>query len=139
MENNTLGYANSNQRNEKSYNKNGEHRMEKEIVSYEALGRRVRAKRTALTWTQERLANEIDVSTSFIGHIERGTRKASIDTLVALANAMQVSTDELLKDSLKRTQEEEIWPVRNLTSSQRAVMKQMLSTMQEQIENWDKD
>lgn len=113
--------------------------MEKEIVSYEALGRRVRAKRTALTWTQERLANEIDVSTSFIGHIERGTRKASIDTLVALANAMQVSTDELLKDSLKRTQEEEIWPVRNLTSSQRAVMKQMLSTMQEQIENWDKD
>lgn len=112
---------------------------EKETMNYKALGRRVRAKRLAIGWTQEYLANEIDVSTSFVGHIERGTRKASIDTLVALANAMQVSTDELLRDSLKRTPEEEGWPVRNLTPGQRAVMKQMLSTMQEHIENWDKD
>ena len=113
--------------------------MEKESMNYKELGRRVRAKRLALSWTQEYLANEIEVSTSFIGHIERGTRKASIDTLVALANAMQISTDELLRDSLKLTPEEDVWPVHSLTPGQRAAMKQIVSTMQEQIANWDKD
>jgi len=113
--------------------------MEKESMNYKELGRRVRAKRLALSWTQEYLANEIEVSTSFIGHIERGTRKASIDTLVALANAMQISTDELLRDSLKLAPEEDVWPVHSLTPGQRAAMKQIVSTMQEQIANWDKD
>lgn len=113
--------------------------MEKESMNYKELGRRVRAKRLALSWTQEYLANEIEVSTSFIGHIERGTRKASIDTLVALANAMQISTDELLRDSLKLAPEEDVWPVHSLTPGQRAAMKQIISTMQEQIANWDKD
>lgn len=111
--------------------------MEKEIVNYEDLGKRVRARRTELNWTQEYLAREIGVSTSFIGHIERGTRKASIDTLVQLANAMQVSTDELLKGSLKRDVSEDFWPVHNLRPSQRAVMKQIVSTVYENISNWD--
>jgi len=112
--------------------------MEKKM-DYEDLGRRVRAQRMALGWTQEYLAREIGVSTSFIGHIERGSRKASIDTLVMLANAMQTSTDELLKGSLFSGGEEFIRPVRNLTPGQRMAMKQMLSTMQEQIANWDSD
>ena len=113
--------------------------MEKEMMDYEDLGRRVRAKRMALTWTQEYLAREIGVSTSFIGHIERGTRKASIDTLVQLANAMQISTDELLKGSLKRASQDDVWPVHALTPGQRAVMKQIVSTMQAQIANWDNE
>ena len=34
------------------------------------------------------------------GHIERGTRKASLETTVDIANALGVSTDMLLQDSL---------------------------------------
>ena len=34
------------------------------------------------------------------GHIERGTRKASLETMVSIANALGVSADTLLQDSL---------------------------------------
>ena len=105
-------------------------------MDYADLGKRVRACRVALNWTQEHLAQEIGVSTSFIGHIERGSRKASIDTLVMLANAMQVSTDELLAGSLN-TDAELIKPVKKLTKSQKQVMMQMLTTAQEQVLQWN--
>lgn len=107
-------------------------------MDYIDLGKRVRACRTNLNWTQERLAQEIGVSTSFIGHIERGSRKASIDTLVLLANAMQVSTDELLHGSLKM-HGEVIKPVKNLTKGQKMAMMQMLTTAQEHVLQWDTD
>ena len=56
-----------------------------------------------LDMTQEELAAAIDVSTSFIGHIERGTRKLSVDTLVKLADALKISCDQLLQDSMDQT------------------------------------
>lgn len=40
------------------------------------------------------------ISLSFLGHIERGTRKASLETLIAIANVLLVSVDALLQDSL---------------------------------------
>ena len=107
-------------------------------MDYVDLGKQVRARRMELNWTQEYLAREIGVSTSFIGHIERGSRKASIDTLVMLANAMQISTDELLGGSLT-VHGERILPVKKLTSGQKYAMKQMLSTLQENIMFWDSD
>ena len=105
-------------------------------MDYVDLGKRVRTRRAELNWTQEYLAREIGVSTSFIGHIERGSRKASIDTLVLLANAMQVSTDELLGGSLKM-RPEVIRPVMNLTKGQKQAMMQMLTTAQEQVLQWN--
>jgi len=110
--------------------------MEPAEMDYVDLGKRVRAYRMAKNWTQEYLAREIGVSTSFIGHIERGSRKASIDTLVQLANALEISTDDLLAGSLERKKEDWL-RVRTLTNSQKTAMKQMLFTLQEQIAIWD--
>ena len=109
-----------------------------EYVNYVDLGKRVRARRTELNWTQERLAQEIGVSTSFIGHIERGSRKASIDTLVQLANAMEISTDKLLEGSLTMS-DMLVKPVKKLTESQKQVMRQVLSTLEENISRWNQD
>ena len=105
-------------------------------MDYVDLGKRVRARRTELNWTQERLAQEIGVSTSFIGHIERGSRKASMETLVLLANAMQISTDQLLGGSLTLSGEL-IKPVKKLTKNQKQAMMQMLTTAQEQVLQWN--
>ena len=112
--------------------------MESKKMDYKDLGKRVRARRTELNWTQERLAQEIGVSTSFVGHIERGSRKASIDTLVLLANAMDISTDELLEGSLSMS-DTLVKPVKRLTKGQKQVMKQVISTLQEQISHWGDD
>lgn len=67
---------------------------------YEDFGQRVRQQRIALQMTQEKLAERAGISLSFLGHIERGTRKASLDTVIRLCNALKVSPNLLLQDSL---------------------------------------
>ena len=69
-------------------------------MNYRELGRRVRQQRTMCGMTQEELAEKSGISCSFVGHIERGEKKFSIGTLVALCNAMQISPNYLLQDSL---------------------------------------
>ena len=69
-------------------------------MDYKELGRRVRQRRVMLRLTQEELAKKADISCSCVGHIERGEKKFSIGTLVALCNAMEISPNHLLQDSL---------------------------------------
>jgi len=76
-------------------------RTEVKRVNYEGLGLRVKQHRKDKGWTQQEAAKIMGISPAFLGHIERGTRRASIDTLVVIANAFGCSTDELLRDSLK--------------------------------------
>ena len=69
-------------------------------MDYAKLGTRVRQQRLLNGWTQDQLAERTGVSCSFIGHIERGEKKASVETVVALCNAMDISPSVLLQDSL---------------------------------------
>ena len=69
-------------------------------VDYEKLGVRVRQQREMNSLTQSQLARKVGVTGSFIGHIERGEKKASVDTVVALCNALEISPTVLLQDSL---------------------------------------
>ena len=62
-------------------------------MDYQDLGRRVRMQRLQLDWTQERLAKAIGVGTSFVGHIERGTRVASLCTLYSICAVLGVKLD----------------------------------------------
>lgn len=65
-------------------------------MDYAALGQRIRTYRRALHMTQEELAEKAGLSASFLGHIERGSRVASLDTLVQLCHALHVTPNELL-------------------------------------------
>lgn len=65
-------------------------------VDYIAVGERIRAIRHARGLTQEALAERCGISFSFLGHIERGTRKMSLETLATLSEALNCSLDELL-------------------------------------------
>lgn len=72
-------------------------------MDYIAIGRRIRALRKERRMTQERLAEQIERSVSFVGHIERGSRKMSIETLLAIADALEASIDTILgRDKRKR-------------------------------------
>ena len=104
-------------------------------MDYHLLGKQIRKRRQALGWTQEQLAEAIGVSTSFIGHIERATRKASIDTLVELANAMDVSADFLLSTNLNSVTRGMV--PEHLNKKQRHVLQEILTTLQGQITTWD--
>ena len=69
-------------------------------VDYELLGKRIRYRRTALHLKQSEVASAANVSLTFYGNIERGNRIPSLDTLVAIANELQIGLDFLLADSL---------------------------------------
>lgn len=69
-------------------------------MDYIQLGRRIRQQRVLNKLTQEQLAERAGISCAFVGHIERGEKKASIETVVALCNALDVTPTVLLQDSL---------------------------------------
>lgn len=68
-------------------------------LDYIAVGERIRQMRRDRGLTQEQLAEACGLSASFIGHIERGTRIMSVDTLYQLSLQLKISTDFLLLDS----------------------------------------
>lgn len=72
-------------------------------LDYNALGRQVRLLRRQCGYSQEELAELCDISTSFLGHIERGTRKMSLETLIALSNALHVTPDAILQSQIPLT------------------------------------
>ena len=69
-------------------------------LNYSSLGKRIRYFRKKRGLSQMALAEEIDCATTFISYIENGQKRMSLNTLVAIANVLQVSADELLADSL---------------------------------------
>jgi len=71
---------------------------------YKNIGRWIRTKRQERHLTQEKLAEQAGISLSFLGHIERGTRKLSIETLLKLLQALDCSADELLGTGKKNQQ-----------------------------------
>jgi len=73
--------------------------MNKEI-DYTALGERIRQARRQAKLTQEYLAEAIALSVSHVGHIERGSRIPSIDTLFKISSTLHVSLDHLVLGDL---------------------------------------
>ncbi len=103
-------------------------------MDYELLGKRIRRQRQNLGWTQEQLAEKINVCTSYVGHIERGSRKASIDTLVDIANVTGVTADYLLGSNQINAGGKLLPP--DLTDMRRGAYQEILTTLQNQLDAW---
>ena len=65
-------------------------------MDYKAIGSRIRRRRLYMKYSQEQLAEKLGISVSFLGHIERGTRKMSLDSLYRIARTLECSSDFLL-------------------------------------------
>ncbi len=70
-------------------------------MDYSILGRRIRDERLKSKLTQAQLAEKVNVTTAYIGQIERGERKFSIETLVNISSTLKVSTDSLLRENFR--------------------------------------
>lgn len=64
-----------------------------------SIGANVRRLRNGKGLTQERLAENADVSVSLIQQIERGVKDPRASTLVALAGALNTSVDSLVEEA----------------------------------------
>lgn len=69
-------------------------------MNYELLGKRIREQRKQKKYTLEQLAEKLDVSTTFIGQIERAKGIPSLETLVKISNVLEISIDSLLFENL---------------------------------------
>ena len=68
-------------------------------INYEALGARIREARLKKHITQEKLSEMIDVSVRYMSSIELAKSKIGLQTLIAIANALDTTVDTLLYDS----------------------------------------
>ena len=66
------------------------------LVNFHHIGRRVKEIRHAKGMSQAELAEQIDMSTPYISLIETAAKKASLSTLILIANALGVTVDALL-------------------------------------------
>jgi transcriptional regulator with XRE-family HTH domain len=69
-------------------------------LDYKAIGKRIKIARIKADLTQEKLAETIELSPTHLSNIETGTTRVSLTTIVSLANALSVSVDDLLCDSV---------------------------------------
>ena len=60
------------------------------------IGERICKKRKQLGYTQEKLAELMDVSIQMISNLERGNKAIKIDNLLKLSKILSISTDYIL-------------------------------------------
>ena len=71
-------------------------------LDYKAIGKRIKIARIKADLTQERLAEMVEISPTHMSNIETGTTRVSLTAIVSLANALSVTVDDLLCDSVVR-------------------------------------
>lgn len=71
-------------------------------IDFKAIGKRIKLARINAGISQEKLAEILEVSPSYMSHLERGTSKVSLTKLIVIANTLSLeSMDTLLCDNIK--------------------------------------
>ena len=73
-------------------------------VDYKDMGKRIREIRESKHMTQAALSELAGIEPSNLSHIERAATKVSLPTLMNIANALEVSLDELVCGSLIKSE-----------------------------------
>ena len=94
-------------------------------MDYKRLGERIRQERKRLNLTQAQLAEDIDISDTYMGSIERGERSLTLDTLVRLVNRLGVTIDYLLSDSVADSDSNIMEQLKQIIDGQPLERKQM--------------
>lgn len=96
------------------------------------LGDRIKLSRRKRNLTQEALAEKADVTPFYIGEIERGVKTPSLDVFIRLIEALDVSADYLLRDTVSTTNTLEDKAIsrklEKLTPRQRAAVMALIDT-----------
>ena len=67
-------------------------------MDQKAIGKRIKSAREKKGLTQEQLAEQVNLSPMHISVIERGNKLLRLETLIKIANVLDVSADTLLQD-----------------------------------------
>lgn len=85
-------------------------------IDYVSIGKRIKSFRIKRGWNQATLAEKSNIEPSNISHIERAATKLSLPTLVNISNALEVSLDEIVYDSLIKNEHISVNTINELLS-----------------------
>lgn len=74
--------------------------IQHKTVDYMAIGKRIKEARTKQGLTQQMLAKKSEITVQFLSNVENANAKASLSTIVKIANALETGVDALLCDNL---------------------------------------
>lgn len=77
-------------------------------MNYKEIGQRIYNERQKYNLTREQFAELIDLSTTFVGQIERGEKKMGLESLIRISEILHVSLDYLVNGQSKQTSNESI-------------------------------
>lgn len=69
-------------------------------LNYKAIGKRIKIARIKADLTQEELSETVGISPTHLSNIETGTTRVSLNVIVSIANALGVTSDDLLCESI---------------------------------------
>ncbi len=69
-------------------------------MNLDTIGKNIKKYRLAKKLRQEDLAEKTDLSTNYIGMLERGEKIPSLETLINILNILEISADMVLSDVL---------------------------------------
>ena len=95
-------------------------------MDYVKLGEKIKRERIRNRLTQEMLAEMADITSSYVGQIERGERKVTLSKLVRIANVLNVSVDYLLSDNIELTDDNLQVEIKNAMSNMEEKDKHMI-------------
>ena len=111
--------------------------MEYELkLNDRAIGQHIRAARLKADYTQDQLAELAGISKDHLSHMESGAGKGSIETYIALANALHVTIDTFFRDELHT---DDVYTnaimvqVAQLSNEQKEILLQTLTAINERI------
>ncbi|MFD0712068.1 helix-turn-helix domain-containing protein [Paenibacillus sp. GCM10027626] len=81
----------------------------------ELVGAKIRLYRSAMGWTQEQLAEAIGSTGSYIGQLERGEKNFRIQTLIKIADALEISIFALLDNDNEEYLYQKTWVWESVT------------------------
>ena len=71
-------------------------RHENSTINHRQIGKRIKEIREQNNLSQAELAEATNLSVSYISHVENAKRKASLESVLRIVNALGITVDELL-------------------------------------------
>ena len=102
-------------------------------IDYESLGKRIANARKQTGITQEALGEQLNMTRKHISVIETAINRPSLDTLVDIANALNISADDLLVDSLTHSASTADSEIHRLLLDCNAIEQEILTRMIKEI------
>jgi transcriptional regulator with XRE-family HTH domain len=68
------------------------------MIDYKVIGGRIKTYRKSIGFTQEALAERLDVSSKYISHVECGVAEISLKRIFEVADIFRIKPEQLISD-----------------------------------------